>query len=115
MSQGSISAGVEMFALLICVYLFYRQLWCWSPIQWGIPGNTHPVQGRHEHWRAAQAILAIATEVLGRLLPTIAYLTPTYAPMVRALMAGCRALAGRVPGPSVPRHFSTIAERDSHF
>jgi hypothetical protein len=103
-----------MFALLICVYLFYGQPWSWSPIHWGIPSNTHPAQGTHENWRAAQAILAIATEVLGRLLPTIAYLTPTYAPVVRALMAGCTALAVRVPGPSVPRHFSTIAERNSH-
>jgi hypothetical protein len=103
-----------MFALLISVYLFYRQPWCWSPIHRGIPSNTRPAQGTRENWRAAHAILATATEVLGRLLPTIAYLTPAYAPMVRALMAGCTALAVRVPGPSVPRHFSTIAERNSH-
>jgi hypothetical protein len=89
-----------MFALLICVYLFYGQPWSWSPINWGIPSNTLRAQGTHENWRAAQAILAIATEVLGRLLPTIAYLTPAYAPMVRALMVSCTALAVRVPSGS---------------
>jgi hypothetical protein len=89
-----------MFALLICVYLFYGQPWRWSPIHWGIPSNTRPAQGTHENWRAAQALLAIATEVLGRHLPTIAYLTPTYAPMVRALIAGCTTLAVRVPSGS---------------
>jgi hypothetical protein len=91
-----------MFALLICVYLFYGQPWSWSPIHWGIPGNTRPAQGTHENWRAAQATLALATEVLGRLLPTIAYLTPAYAPMVRALMAGCTALAVKFPAPLFP-------------
>jgi hypothetical protein len=89
-----------MFALLICIYLFYGQPWFWSPINWGIPSNTRPAKGMHEVRRAAQAILATATEVLGRLLPTIAYLTPTYAPMVRALMAGCTALAVRGPSES---------------
>jgi hypothetical protein len=89
-----------MFFLLICVYLFHGQPWLWNPINWGIPSNTGPAQRTHENWRAAQAILAIATELLGRLLPTISYLTPTYAPMVRALMAGCTALAVRVPSGS---------------
>jgi hypothetical protein len=89
-----------MFALLICVYWFYGRPWSWSPIDWGTPSNTRPAQRTHENWRPAQAILAIATEVLGRLLPTVAYLTPTYAPMVRALMVGCTALAVRVPSGS---------------
>jgi hypothetical protein len=89
-----------MLALLICLYLIYGQHWSWSSINSGTPSNTHPEQGTHENWRAAQAILAIATEVLGRLLPTIAYLTPAYAPMVRALMVSCTALAVRVPSGS---------------
>lgn len=89
-----------MVALLICVYLVYGQPWSWSPINSGIPSNTRPEQGTHENWRAAQAILAIATEVLERLLPTIALLMPTYAPMVRALMVGCTALAVKVPSGS---------------
>jgi hypothetical protein len=89
-----------MFALLICVYWIYGQQWSWSPINSGIHSNTRPEQGTHENWRAAQAILAIATEVLGKLLPTIAFLMPTYAPMVRALMVGCTALAVRVPSGS---------------
>jgi hypothetical protein len=62
--------------------------------------NARPERGTHENWQAAQVILAIATEVLGKLLPTIAYLTPTYEPMVRALMVGCTALAVRVPSGS---------------
>jgi hypothetical protein len=86
-----------MFALLICVYLIYGQPWSWSP---GIPSDTRPAHEPHQNWRTAPAILATATEVLGRLLPTIAYLTPTYAPMVRALMVGCTALAVRVPSGS---------------
>jgi hypothetical protein len=86
-----------MIVLLICVYLIYGLQWSWTSINSGI---LSPEQGTHEIWRAAQAILAIATEVLGRLLPTIAYLTPTYEPMFRALMAGCTALAVRVPSGS---------------
>jgi hypothetical protein len=89
-----------MFALLICVYLFYGQPWSWSPINWGTPSNIRPTLGTRENWRAGQATLAIATEVLGRLLPTIAVLMPTYAPMVTALMAACTALAVRVPSGS---------------
>jgi hypothetical protein len=89
-----------MFALLICLYLIYGQQWSWSSINSGTPSNTRPQQGTHENWRAAQAILAMAAEVLGGLLPTIAFLMPTYAPMVRALMAGCTALAVRVPSGS---------------
>jgi hypothetical protein len=88
-----------MSVLLICVYLIHGRRWSWSSITAGIPGKTRPEQGTHENWRAAQAILAIATEVLGRLLPTIAYLMPTYGPMVMAPMAGCAALAVKVsPG-----------------
>ena len=86
-----------MLALLICIYVIYGPQWSWSP---GIPSNTRPAQGPHENWRAPHAILATATEVLGRLLPTIAFLMPTYAPMVRALMAGCTALTVRVPSGS---------------
>lgn len=86
-----------MFALLICLYLIYGQPWSWSP---GIPRNTRPAQEPHENWRVAQAIVATATEVLGRLLPTIEYLTPTSAPMLRALIVGCTALAVRVPSGS---------------
>jgi hypothetical protein len=89
-----------MFALLTCVYLIYGQPWSSSPIHSGIPSNTRPASGTHENWRAAHAILAIATEVLGTLLPTIAYLAPAYAPMVRALMVGCTALAGKVSSGS---------------
>jgi hypothetical protein len=86
-----------MFALLICLYLIYGQPWSRSPV---IPSNTGPAQRPHENWRAAQVILATTTAVLGRLLPTIAYLTPRYAPMVRALMVGSTALAVRVPSLS---------------
>jgi hypothetical protein len=86
-----------MFALLISVYLIYCQPCFWSPT---IPSYTRTAQEPRENWRVAQMILAIATEVLGRLLPTIAYLMPAYAPFVRALMAGCTALAVRVPPES---------------
>jgi hypothetical protein len=91
-----------MFVLLICVYLSHVQQWYRSSINSRIPSNTGPAQGTHgrEAWRAAQAILAISTEVLGRLLPTIAYLMPTYGPIVIALMIGCTALAVRVPSGS---------------
>jgi hypothetical protein len=89
-----------MFALLICAYLIYGRPWSWSPINSGIPSIPRSKQGAHQNRRAAQAILAIATDVLGRLLPTIAYLMPTYEPMVRALMVGCTALAVRVPSGS---------------
>ena len=84
------------------------------PINSGIPSDGRSEQGRHENWRATQAILAIATEVLGRLLPTIAYLTPTYEPMVRALMAGCTALAVRVPlGSNSDKHDRTRSLEDA--
>jgi hypothetical protein len=88
-----------MFLLPICVYLHRRQF-SRSSINSGIPSDTRPEQRTHESWRAAQAILTIATEVLGRLLPSIAFLTPTYEPLVRALMVGCTALAVRVPSGS---------------
>ena|ERR1700722_14948041 len=88
-----------MFALLICVYLYRRQC-SWTSINSGILRDTRPEQRTHESWRAAHAILTMATEVLGRLLPTIAFLTPTYEPMVRALMVGFIALAVRVPSGS---------------
>jgi hypothetical protein len=80
-----------MYLLPICLWLTNGQKWCC---------DARPDRGTHENWRAAQVILAIATEVLGKLLPTIAYLTPTYEPMVRALMVGCTALAVRVPSGS---------------
>jgi hypothetical protein len=89
-----------MFILLIWVWLIDGQKHSWRSINSGIYSHARPEQGAHENWRAAQAILAIATEVLGKLLPTIAYLTPTYEPMVRALMVGCTALAVRVPSGS---------------
>jgi hypothetical protein len=85
-----------MFALLICVYLYRRQC-SWSSINSGIPRATRPEERTHKSWRAAHAILTIATEVLGRLFPAVAFLTPTYEPMVRALMVGCTALAVRIP------------------
>ena len=89
-----------MFILLMWVWLIDGQKHSWRSINPGISSYARPEQGAHENWRAAQAILAIATEVLGRLLPTIALLMPTYAPMVRALMASCTALAVRVPSGS---------------
>jgi hypothetical protein len=89
-----------MFILPIWVWLIDGQKHSWRSINPGISSYARPEQGAHENWRAAQAILAIATEVLGKLLPTIAYLTPTYEPMVRALMVGCTALAVRVPSGS---------------
>jgi hypothetical protein len=89
-----------MFLLLICVYLIYYRQRSWSSINSGIPSISRPKQGTHANWRAAQAMLALATEVLGRLLPTIAYLMPTYGPMVTALVAGCTALSVRVPSGS---------------
>ena len=89
-----------MFFLLICVCLICGRQCSWSSINSGIPSNSRPRQGTHQNWRAAQAVLAIATELLGRLHPTIAYLMPTYQPMVLALMAGCTALAVRVPSES---------------
>jgi hypothetical protein len=85
-----------MFALLICVYLYRRQC-SWSSTNSGIPRATPPEERTHRSWRAAHAILTIATEVLGRLFPAVAFLTPTYEPMVRALMVGCTALAVRIP------------------
>ena len=99
---------------ILSIWLIDGQHWSWSSINSGTPSNTHPEQGTHENWRAAQAILAIATEVLGRLLPTIAYLMPTYAPMVRALMAGCTALAVRVPpGSNSDKHHGTRSLEDA--
>jgi hypothetical protein len=86
-----------MFILLIWVWLIDGQKRSWSSINSGIPSYARPEQGAYKNWRAAQAILAIAMEVLGRLLPTIAYLMPTYEPMVRALMVVCTALAVSVP------------------
>jgi hypothetical protein len=88
-----------MFALLIYVYLYRRQC-SWSSINSGIPRATRPEERTHKSWRAAHAILTIATEVLGRLFPAIAFLTPTYEPVVRALMVGCTALAVRIPSGS---------------
>jgi hypothetical protein len=44
--------------------------------------------------------LVISTEALGKLQPTVAYLMPTYEPIVVALMVGCTALAVRVPAGS---------------
>jgi hypothetical protein len=82
---------------ILSIWLIDGQKWSWNSINWGIPSYARSEQGTQKNWRAAQAILAIATEVLGKLLPTIAYLTPTYEPMVRALMVGCTALAVRVP------------------
>jgi hypothetical protein len=85
---------------ILPIWLIDGQKWSWNSIYSEVPSYAGSEQRTHENWRAAQAILAIATEVLGRLLPTIAYLTPTYEPMVRALMAGCTALAVRVPSGS---------------
>jgi hypothetical protein len=93
-----------MFALLICVYLYRRQC-SWSRLNSGIPRDTRPERRTHESWRAAHTILTIATEVLERLLPTIAFLTPTYEPMARAVMVGCTALAVRVPPGSSSKKF----------
>lgn len=76
------------------------QKWSCNFINSGIPTDARSERGTRENWRAARAILAIATDLLARLLPTIAYLTPTYEPMVRALMVGCTALAVRVPSGS---------------
>jgi hypothetical protein len=82
---------------ILSIWLIDGQKRPWNSFNSRIPCYARSKQGTHESWRAAQAILAIAMEVLGRLLPTIAYLTPTYEPMVRALMVGCTALAVRVP------------------
>jgi hypothetical protein len=91
-----------MFVLLICVYLIHVQQWYRSSINPGVPSRTRPAHGTHgrEGWGAVRAILAISTEVLGRLLPTIAYLMPTYEPIVIVLMIGCTALAARLPSGS---------------
>jgi hypothetical protein len=91
-----------MLVLLIRVYFNHVQQWYRRSISSGIPSTTRRAQGTHgrEVWRAAQAILAISTEVPGRLLPTIAYLMPTYGPIVIALMIGCATLAVRVPSES---------------
>jgi hypothetical protein len=89
-----------MFILPIWVWLIDGQKYSWRSINSRIPSYARPEQRAHENWRAAQAILAIATEVLGKLLPTIGYLAPTYEPMVRALMVGCTTLAVRVPSGS---------------
>jgi hypothetical protein len=87
-----------MFILPICLIDGHK--WSWNSINSRIPSYARPKQGTHENWRTAHAILTIASEGLGRLLPTIAYLAPTYEPMVRALMVGCTALAVRVPSRS---------------
>jgi hypothetical protein len=91
-----------MFALLICAYMIHAHPWYWNSTNSEIPSNTCREQGTHGHagWRAAQAILVISTEVLGKLQPMIAYLTPTYEPIVVALMVGCTALAVRIPEES---------------
>ena len=95
---------------ILSVWLIDGQKWSWNSINSGIPSDARS----HENWRATQAILAIATEVLERLLPTIAYLTPTYEPMVRALMAGCTALAVRIPsGSNSDKHHGTRSLEDA--
>src|ERR1700685_2492247 len=100
-----------MLVLLICGFLIYGHQLSWDSINSGIPS---PEQGTHENGRAAQAILAIATDVLGRLLPTIAYLIPTYEPMVRALMVGCTALVVRVsPGSNNDKCHGTRSLEDA--
>jgi hypothetical protein len=81
---------------ILPIWLMDGHKWSWNSINSGILSAARSEQGTHENWRAAQAILATTTEVLGKVLPTIAYLTPTYEPMVRALMVGCTALALRV-------------------
>lgn len=87
-----------MFTLLIPIYLMNTQKWCWSPIHLGIPTRACRERGtrRYENWPTAQAILAISTEILGRLLPAVSYLAPASAPIVIALMIGCTTLAVRV-------------------
>src|SRR5271156_6258045 len=103
-----------MSILLISVWLIGGQKWSWSSINSGIPTYARSEEGMHANWRAAQAILAIATELLARLLPTIAYLTPTYEPMVRALMVGCTALAVRVPsGSNSDKHHGARSLEDA--
>jgi hypothetical protein len=91
-----------MFALLIGAYMIHVHEWYWNTINSGIPGNTPPEQGMHgpAGWRTAQAILAISTEILGKLRPTISYLTPMYEPIVLALMVACTALSVRIPAGS---------------
>jgi hypothetical protein len=89
-----------MLILPIWVWLIDGHKWSWSSINSGIFSNAGPEQESDDHWRAVHAILAIVTEALGRLLPMIVYLTPTYEPMVRALVVGCTALAVRVPSGS---------------
>jgi hypothetical protein len=102
-----------MFVLLICVYLYRRQC-SWSSINSGIPRDTGPEEWTHGSWRAAHAILTITTEILERLLPTIAFLTPTYEPMARALMVGRTALAVRVPpGSSSNRSHGARSLKDA--
>jgi hypothetical protein len=99
---------------ILPIRLIDGQKWSWNFINSEIPSYTRPEQGAHENWRAAHAILAIATDVLGRLLPTIAYLTPTYEPMVRALMFGCTALAVRVsPGSNNDKCHGTRSLEDA--
>jgi hypothetical protein len=83
---------------ILPIWLIDGHKWSWNAINSEIARYAGPVQGTHKDCRAAQLILAIATEALGKLLPTIAYLTPTYEPIVRALMVGCIALAVSVSG-----------------
>jgi hypothetical protein len=87
-----------MFVLPICGYLMNVEQWSWRVIPSGIPNRTCRERGtrRHEDLPAMQAILAISTEVLGKLHPTISYLVPAYAPIVMALMFGCTTLAVRL-------------------
>ena len=91
-----------MFALLICAYMLHVHQRYWSFTNSEIRSNTRLEKGSHGlvGWRVAQAILAISTEVLGKLQPTIAYLTPTYEPIVMALIVGCTALAVRASAES---------------
>jgi len=74
----------------------------------GIPDHPGSKRATHETWQAVHALLTITMEVLRALLPTIAYLTPTYEPMVRALLVGCTVLAVRVPSTSSGYHCHAV-------
>lgn len=69
-------------------------------------------RAKHETRLAVHALLTVVMEVLGTLLPTIAYLMPTYEPMVRALLIGCTVLAVRVPSVSSGYRCNAVRSRE---
>jgi hypothetical protein len=69
-------------------------------IHLGHPSGTwrELVTRGHKSWTPAQSIPAISAQVLEKILPTVAYLSPVYEPVLVALKIGSILLAARFAG-----------------